>query len=563
MSALFQISRFLLGAAPWAMTRGGALSVIVLLMGAALLGLSGWFITAAGLAGLAGIGIGFDFFRPSAGVRFLALGRAAARYGERLLTHDATLRALAKLRVRLLEGEAARGARGLMQLRSEATLTHIIADVDALDGLVLRLLLPALAGIATHLAVFIVLGWLVGWPMAFAILLGYVPFAALILWRLGQRCLAPAAASEMEAQALRRGLIDMIRDRDALILQGRIADKEEELLATDREARQTADQLDRAERNGQFLLSTLIALVAGAALAVGGWLVQTQDTGAAIAAIGVFVALALAETVLPLRRGFAELGRYAGAAQRTGSSIVTYPRIDPTSSVPDQSRHAHIPANAPSDELSGDKRSDDVLCVTSPDLSFSVRAGESAAITGPSGAGKTTLLLHICGLWSVPPEADHTISLLGASPSAWDEAALRQIVVMVPQRSALLRGTIRDNLTLACDATEGEMWAALAAVDLTPAIQERGGLHAQLGEAGAGLSGGQAKRLCLARALLKRPQLLLLDEPTEGLDKKTAERVLTGIREALPNAAIVAALHRGAGHAIFRQQYALTSSMRD
>merc|ERR1712025_419406 len=107
-------------------------------MGAALLGLSGWFVTAAGLAGIAGIGIGFDMFRPSAGVRFLALGRAAARYGERVLTHDATLRALTALRVSLLRGQARRDARGLARLRGETALTRIVADVDALDGLALR-----------------------------------------------------------------------------------------------------------------------------------------------------------------------------------------------------------------------------------------------------------------------------------------------------------------------------------------------------------------------------------------------------------------------------------------
>jgi ATP-binding cassette subfamily C protein CydC len=88
MRAFVQIARLLVRSAPWAIARGALLALLVLLMGSALLGLSGWFITAAGMAGLAGIGIAFDVFRPSAGVRFLALGRTAARYGERLLTHD-------------------------------------------------------------------------------------------------------------------------------------------------------------------------------------------------------------------------------------------------------------------------------------------------------------------------------------------------------------------------------------------------------------------------------------------------------------------------------------------
>ena len=130
MKRLWQVLRLLWKAEPWAMWRGAALAVAVLVMGAALLGLSGWFITATGIAGIAGVGIAFDVFRPSAGVRFLALGRAGARYGERLLTHDATLRALARLRVTLLqrlerfpmpELRRLRGAAGRRSRRSTRT----------------------------------------------------------------------------------------------------------------------------------------------------------------------------------------------------------------------------------------------------------------------------------------------------------------------------------------------------------------------------------------------------------------------------------------------------------
>lgn len=549
MRAIVHVLRFLLGAAPWAMARGALLSIAVLLMGAALLGLSGWFITASGLAGLAGIGIAFDFFRPSAGVRFLALGRAAARYGERLLTHDATLRALAKLRVRLLEQEATRDARGLMQLRSESVLTRIVADVDALDGLALRLLLPVMAALLAHVVVFWVLGWLVGWPMAWAILIGYVPFAALILWRLGRKGLHPSHTAEIQAQDLRRGLIDTIRDREALILRGRIGARENTLLATDGRLRDAARQLDEAERAAGFRLSVLVTLVAGAALAIGGWLATDEGTGAAVAAIGVFVALALAETVLPLRRGFADLGRMAGAAQRIGGFDANQPMVHAAAS-----SSTRQPSRSPS-------RADEptVLSIRRPDFSLDLRPGEAAAITGASGIGKTTLLLQIARLLPPrPQDGSEQIAVLGKPPCEWDETAFRDVVTMVPQRSALLRGTVRENLALATEATDAEMWAALAAADLQHTVDERGGLDTRLGEGGAGLSGGQARRLCLARAVLKRPRLLLLDEPTEGLDDETSHLVLIGIRRALPDAAIVAALHRGSGHPVFGSRYAVT-----
>ncbi len=193
-----------------------------------------------------------------------------------------------------------------------------------------------------------------------------------------------------------------------------------------------------------------------------------------------------------------------------------------------------------------------------PSVSTSRISGEAAAITGPSGAGKTTLLLQIAKLLDTPlRDGEPAIAVLGRQPRDWDEAAFRDAVTLVPQRSALLRGTVRSNLALAANATENDMWAALDAVALRETIRARGGLDARLGEGGSGLSGGQSRRLTLARALLRRPRLLLLDEPTEGLDTVTAAQVLEGIRHALPNAAILAALHRGWGHSVFGHQRVL------
>lgn len=544
MTPLLRVARLLVSASPRAMARGAALTLVVLLMGAALLGLSGWFITATGLAGLAGIGIAFDVFRPSAGVRLLALGRTAARYGERVLTHDATLRALAALRVDLLRRQAGLDARALARLRGEANLTRIVADVDALDGIVLRLLLPVLAGLATHAVVFLALGLLVDWLVAWLVLLGYLPLAALVLRRLARRGIAPSAAAEDRAQTLRRGLIDMLRDREALILTGTLGARETALLDVERQARTAARELDRSEREAGALLSLVVALVAALALLAGGWLVQRGDVDAAAAAIGLFVALALAETVLPLRRGFAELGRMLGAAERILQDDPAPPARCPAPDR-DQDRGPAPPVPAAGAPLLDWRRGP---------LSLMLHAGEAAALEGPSGAGKTTLLLRIAGMTDAPADE---IRVLGRPPLDWPEDLFRDIVTMVPQRSALIAGSVRDNLTLAGPATDSQIWAALEAMDLAAAIDERGGLGVRLGERGAGLSGGQARRLSLARAILRRPRLLLLDEPTEGLDEATAERVLAGLRRALPETALLAALHRGGEHPVFGQRLRL------
>lgn len=530
MRALIGILRLLVSADPGAMARGAALAVVVLLMGAALLGLSGWFITATGLAGLAGIGIAFDVFRPSAGVRFLALGRTAARYGERLLTHDATLRALAALRVSLLRRHSASDTRTLVNLRSEGALTRIISDVDALDGVILRLFLPALAAVIAHAVIFGALLWLVGWQVAAVVLAGYAVPVAVILWRLARRCLIPSGRAEALQQGLRRAIIDMIRDREALILSGRLTERENGIVALEGTARDALATLDREDRFAGAALSVVITVVAAAAFLAGAGLLVAGAAGPAIAVIGLFVALALAESVLPLRRGFAELGRMIGAAIRV--NIADEPRIAPT--------HQAADPGAPLLEV----------CNSRADLT--VQPPMAIAISGASGSGKTTLLMQIAGL--LPAEG---IRIHGRAPCDWPEAELRDILTVVPQRSALMAGTIRDNLSLAGLASDVAMWNALEAVDLAHTVRERGGLSLRLGESGAGLSGGQATRLCLARSLLKAPQLLLLDEPTEGLDDATAARVLSGIRRAMPQAAIIAALHRGGDHPVFTDHIAL------
>jgi ATP-binding cassette subfamily C protein CydC len=322
----------------------------------------------------------------------------------------------------------------------------------------------------------------------------------------------------------------MIRNRQSLILGAMLAPREAELLAIDAQSRKAARALDRADRNAGAALSALVAATAALALMVGGWLVARDMAGPAIGAIGVFVALALAETLLPLRRGFSDYGRMIGAARRIGTDTKPQP----------SGRQEVGLAGTP------------VLTLCQPGLSIELEAGDAVALTGPSGSGKTSLLMQIAGL------ADNDgISILGRPPAHWADAELRKVVTMVPQRSALIAGTIRENLSLAGEVEDAGMWRALDAVALGDVIRERGGLDARLNEGGAGLSGGQARRLSLARAVLKSPRLLLLDEPTEGLDADTANRVLWGLRNALPEAAIIATLHRSANHPLFTRQISL------
>jgi ATP-binding cassette subfamily C protein CydC len=152
--------------------------------------------------------------------------------------------------------------------------------------------------------------------------------------------------------------------------------------------------------------------------------------------------------------------------------------------------------------------------------------------------------------------------LFGRPVADWPQPALRAQVALLPQRSALFPGTIAENLRLAApEADDAELRAALEAVALDAVVSRMGGLEARLGEAGSGLSGGEARRLALARVALRRPALALLDEPTEGLDSETAARVLAGLREALGGAAALLASHRAEEQAAADRIVALTAPL--
>lgn len=516
-----------------ALMRGAALMAVVLAMGAALLGLSGWFITAAAAAGLAGAGATFDVFRPSAMVRFLALGRAAARYGERLLTHDATLRALESLRLRVLGAHLTAPHDRMLRVRGAQTLNRLTADIDALDGLPLRLALPLLSGVAVLILALAVLWALTGPVLAIWIVGGYGLGALWIARGAIGRMVPLSRRAEMAAQAFRARLIDMIRARTDLAVYGQLATQQQAVqLAEDRRfALRSA--LNRAERRVGMALTLLSTLVAAVALALALTATQAGTLAPALGAMAFFAALALAEVMAPLRRALSDFGRMADAARRVGRDLssVTFS----TGTAPEGAVELVV------QNLALTRPSGQIPIIAG--LSFALHPGQTVALTGPSGSGKSTLLLALAGLHQ--PAAGQ-IHLGGVPVREWSDPVLRSVLTLLPQRSALMAGTVAEALALSGPADEAELWEALRAVRLDAVIGEKDGLSTKLGPRGAGLSGGEARRLALARVLLRRPQVLLLDEPTEGLDDPTARAVLDGIRDCLPQAAILIAAHRPA-----------------
>jgi ATP-binding cassette subfamily C protein CydC len=530
-----------------ALALGILLSGLTLAAGIALLGLSGWFITAAGMAGLAGAaaGLAFDVFRPSAGVRAFAFGRAAARYGERLTTHDATLRGLARLRVELLAAMLRRPIVELARLRGSERLNHLTIDVDILDGLALRLVMPAITALLILVAVYLLLAWLTTPRIATWEVGSFIVGVVIALTLALRRTRHSSRLAQRAMQALRMRFIDMMRGQSELVAAGRLEGWRQSVMDAQARLQAAQNSIDGADQRSAFIVAAFATLSAGGALLLGALAALAGQLDPASATIGFFSALALTEAAIPLARGISELGRMTDAARRIDSQLKT------------ATEPAAVSGSAPVDRAPLLACQDISYSAAGRRLfagaSFAVKAGERLALTGASGSGKTTLLNLMRGLL----EPDHGDILIQGQPlRTLSCEELARIVGYLPQRTALVSGTIADNLRLACPgATDDALWQALSIAALGSVVSAKGGLDFRLGEGGRGLSGGEQRRLALARMLLRKPRILLLDEPTEGLDGETAQAVLGRLAASLPHAAVVIAAHRPeerawAGHSV-------------
>lgn len=498
---------------------GAALATATVLAGVALLGLSGWFITATAIAGLSvTTALAFDVFAPSAGIRFLTLARTAARYGERLTTHDATLAVLAALRERLFRGWAQPGSARSLLMRPARLLFRLTADIDALDSLYLRVLVPAATALGAALATGVALGLMEPW-------LGLAATAVLVVGGLGvpliggRRALLPARRRAHAVEALRAQTIDLVAGQTDLAMTGGLSRQRAAIAAADLRLSMIEDRLNRIDAGVAAGLGVVSAVLLAGTLAAVALLAEAGTIGAPVAALGVLVTFAAIEPFAGLRRGALELGRTLLALRRLAPRLAA----GPASWAP-SAPAGGLAIRCEAAGMRHDGASRDALA----GVSFAIRRGERVAVLGPSGAGKSTLLALLAG--EIAPSA----GLVECLPAT-----------LLTQRTELFRDTLRDNLRLAApEASDARLLAALDAAGLGDVVADLPrGLDTLLGEGGLGLSGGQARRLALARLFLRDPAVPLLDEPTEGLDGATARDVLARLSTWAEGRTIIIATH--------------------
>ena len=503
------------------MALGALLSTLVVLAGMALLGTSGWFITATALAGLTTAGLaGLNVFVPSASIRLLALGRTFGRYAERVVTHDATLGVLAALRERLFRGWAAPLAARALLRRPARLLFRLTSDIDALDAIYLRLLVPAVAAIGAALLGGLVLGmmdWRLGLAL-FAWLLAFGLGAAVIAARSG-RTVALRRARALER--LRAQAIDLVAGQTDLAMAGRLGAQCQALQHTDHKLARADDALHRLDTGAGWAYAVGGHVTVAATLLAVGALAHTEGLGAPAAALALLIALAALEPFAALRRGAIEAGRSWLAARRLGPRLRQDERVSAVAAAVGEGSDALCLYGA---SVVHPGRDGAAL----HGITLRIDAGERVAVIGSSGAGKSTLLALAAG------ELQAQSGEVLARPCTW-----------LTQRTELFQDSLRDNLRLADpQASDEQLWDALRGAGLEADVRAMAaGLDTPLGEGGLGLSGGQSRRLALARLLLRRTDFWLLDEPTEALDGATAADVLARLSRHAAGRTVLLATH--------------------
>ncbi len=526
----------------WLLSLGVILAIVTLLASIGLLTLSGWFLSASAVVGVAGI-YSFNYMLPAAGVRAAAIIRTAGRYFERLVSHDATFRVLLHLRVSTFSKLLPLSPAGLARFRQGELLNRVVADVDTLDHLYLRVISPMVGALVVIMVVTMGLSFL---DVGLALTLGGIMLATLfILPPLFYRAGKPTGESLTHLRGqYRQQLTSWLQGQAELTIFGASQRYREQMENTElswHDAQRRQSDLTAASQAVMLLISAS-AVITMLWLAAGGVGGDTQP--GALIALFVFCALAAFEALAPVTGAFQHMGQVIASALRI-SQITACPAEVQFADVSDAApAHVNLSLNDVTFAYPGQPQN------ALNALSLSLTAGEHIAVLGRTGCGKSTLLQLLTRAWD--PQQGR-ILFNDVPLTQLSESTLRASISMVPQRVHLFSATLRDNLLLASpQATDETLSAMLTRVGLEKLLEDSG-LNAWLGEGGRQLSGGELRRLAIARALLHDAPLVLLDEPTEGLDAASESQILDLLSEVMKDKTLLMVTHRLRGLSQFDQ----------
>jgi len=512
-------------------------ALVTLLANVTLMAVSGWFIASMAVAGATGAAM--NYFTPAALIRASAIGRTVGRYVERLVTHEATLRLLAGLRVWFYSHLEPLAPARLQEVHSGDLLSRIRADIDALDNLYIRILVPV-AVASVSLTLF--LAFLLRFDTTLALVtVGTMLLAGVVgpLWAtwVGE---APGRRLVETQAALRTAAVDGVQGMAEILVYGAAEAQAERLQRLSLELTRDQDRMSRYTGISQGAAG----LAANVALWMLLWLgiplvSQGQIAPPELAMLALFT-LASFEAVAPLPQAFQHLGGTLAAARRLLTIVDAPPAVrDPIGPSPTVGRFDLQLVGVRFTYPGGGRPALD-------GIDLSLAQGRRLAVVGATGAGKSTLINLILRFWE--PDGGE-IRLGGHNLGAFRGEDLRRQIAVISQRTHLFNTSIRENLLLANPgAPQRALEQACAAAqihDFIASLPE--GYDTWVGETGVRLSGGQARRIAIARALLKDAPILLLDEPTEGVDAPTEQALMAGIDRLMRGRTVLLITHRRVG----------------
>jgi ATP-binding cassette subfamily C protein CydC len=500
-----------------------------------LLGMAAYLIAAAALGPLLAV-----LTIPIYIVRLMSVSRAGSRYAERVVSHNVTFRLLAQLRTWVYRRLEPLAPAYLHKQRSGDMLTRIVADVDELQNVYLRIVSPIIVAIIISLltfALFSIFSPVLAWDaVAFLIITGCgVPLLSSILTRgLGKQQLA--IRGELNAQ-----IVDGIQGVQDLLAYGQAGTQLRSVATLEKKLDQIQQRMAVIAGLQQALNDLLMNLALWSLLILVIPLVISKAIAGVYLAFLALVILASFEAVQPLAEAFQKLGHSVAAGERLFKVTDTNPQVqEPAAPLP-------VPSNPPGrfslefDHVHFAYQSGEGEVVH--DISFEVSTGKRIAIVGASGAGKSTLVNLALRFWE--PDKG-TIRLNGHDIRQYALGDLRGLIGVVSQDTYLFNDTMRGNLLLARpEASDSEIEQALEQAQLTAFMQQLPkGLATWVGEQGLRLSGGERQRLAIARALLKDAPLLVLDEATANLDPMTEHTLLDALDMLMQGRTTLVITHR-------------------
>ena len=531
----------------WILGLVTALSMIALLM------ISGWFITGAALAGMIAVGShAFNYMLPAGIIRMFAMARTAGRYGELMVSHNAVFDLLKTLRLRFFNRLA---ALPLIQqrntLHASQYLHRLVSDIDKLDEFILRVISPWLVGSVSVLLLALFISWALPVSAVSKITIYLLLLLALLLPLIvSLRGINRAKKLSQVSEARRQKLLAPLAIITQLLLWRQWQTQTKSYIAQDNE-------LQKLEWSAQKLRSTVMLLIQwffyAAVLVVLFSIFQLSSNATSPQAVlnNIDVPLVLAvtlgllgiqEIIVPLGQHYLALGNSVSAKDRL-NALLTASELEPNSektifdnktdenySASNHKLKNHAGLKLPTGLLNAKLTQVSAkipnALVGAQDVNVSMHSGTPLIIKGPSGCGKSTLLQALAG--ELPLTSGH-VTLNDAN---WFDYDWQDQLGYLGQQLDIFDQTLAANLRLGKpDATDDELLVALDKVGLLPWLHAQPqGLDTPLGEYGAAISGGQARRVALARLLLKPRRVLLLDEPFAGLDVETREKVWHSVR---------------------------------